>query len=80
LLLSLMDVLRKAIEHPECDRLCVLFDTNGIELEAADLAISCAAMQLAMEMEMEEVGVEIALVKPGDLRLLRSVISGRIDG
>jgi glycosyltransferase involved in cell wall biosynthesis/predicted O-methyltransferase YrrM len=78
LLLSLMDVLRKAIEHPECDRLCVLFDTSGIELEAADLAISCAAMQVSMEMEMEEVGVEIALVKPGDLRLLRSVISGRI--
>jgi hypothetical protein len=37
-------------------------------------------MQLAMEAEMEDVGVEIALVKPGDLRLLRSVISGRIDG
>jgi glycosyltransferase involved in cell wall biosynthesis/predicted O-methyltransferase YrrM len=76
LLLSLMDVLRKAIESPQCDRLCVLFDTSGIELEAADLAISCAAMQLAME--MEDVGVEIALVKPGDLPLLRSVISGRI--
>ncbi len=80
LLLSLMGILKKAIEHPDCARSCVLFDTNGMDLEAADLAISGAVMQLAMEMEWEDVVVEMALVQPGDLQGLLPLISGKIDG
>ena len=79
---DLANVIRASGNHPNKSQMTLLIDTNNIEEEDADMAISSVAMNLMMEEELEvDEGPEIVLV--GNLSqvqwsALMSQLQGRI--
>ncbi|MBE9115971.1 glycosyltransferase [Lusitaniella coriacea LEGE 07157] len=68
--LGLQDAIRGIARHPNCNKMTLLIDIQGISQEDANLLVSGVAMNLLLEEDLEEVeDTAISFVEPlGDIQ------------